>query len=227
MQKNVVIILLAGLVAFLPGCRKAEEVAAAGARPHFSNPKRDMRQVARILLVEPANLSSNPQVSADFTNNLSRAIERKSLFGQTVIYRKEPAFRKYQLDYEKSPLDTLKEVYKAFGCDAILTGTIRDYQTYPRLAISVRLRLIDLTDGELIWAMEQVWDTTDKELEKRMRGFFDTEMRGGYEPLNWKMGLVSPNVFLKFVCYEVGETLSSSNDGTNAVYRQDGSGTSR
>jgi hypothetical protein len=227
MPKNFVIILLAGLAGLLPGCAKPEEVAAAGARPHFSNPRRDLRQVARVILIEPANLSAHPQISADFTNCLSRAIERKSLFGQAVIYRKDPVFSQYQLDCDKCPLETVKEVYKAFGCDAMLTGTIRDYQTYPRLAISVRLRLIDLTDGELIWAMEQVWDTTDKELEKRMKGFFNTEMRGGYEPLNWKMGLVSPNAFLKFVCYEVGETLSSSNDGANAVYRQDGAATSR
>ena len=208
MRRNSVLLVMVAAALLPAGCRGPEQVSPAGARPHYANPRKDIRMTGRIILVEPANLSAHPQVSADFTNALSRAIERKNLFGQIVIYRKDPLFSKYQLDCETCPLETFKEVHTALGADAILTGVIRDYQTYPRLAISVRLRLIDLTDGELVWAMEQVWDTTDKELEKRMRGFFDAEMGGGYEPLSWKMGLVSPNIFNKFVCYEIGETLA-------------------
>ncbi len=203
-------LIAAGSVLFLSGCTRPEEVSAAGARPHYASRGKDIRTIGRIILVEPENRSAHPQISADLANALSRAIERKNLFGQTLIYRKDPVFTKYQLDCDKCPLETLKEVYKAFGCNAILTGVVRDYQTYPRLSMSVQMRLVDMADGELIWAMEQVWDGSDKELEKRMKGFFAAEMGGGYEPLNWKMGLVSPNIFNKFVCYEIGETLSSS-----------------
>jgi hypothetical protein len=192
-------LMAAGAILLLSGCTGSEEISPAGARPHYASPGKDIRTIGRIILVEPANLSAHPQISADMANALSRAIERKNLFGQTLIYRKDPVFARYQLDCDKCPLETLKEVYQAFGCNAMLTGVVRDYQSYPRLAISVKLRLIDLEDGQLIWAMEQVWDSTDKELEKRMKGFFDSEMRGGYEPLNWKMGLVSPNIFNKFV----------------------------
>jgi hypothetical protein len=203
------------------GCDSGDGVAPqpAGARPHYANPRKEISRIARIVLVEPMNLSADPQIPVTFTSALSSAMERKSLFGQTVVYRKDPSFAKYQMDYEKYPLETLKELRNAFGCDAILTGTIRDYRTYPRMTISVRLRLVDLTDGDLIWAVEQVWDSTDKELSARMKGFFEQEMRGGYEPLNWKVGLVSPNVFNKFVCYEIGETLTSSKGETGSLYR--------
>lgn len=192
----------------MPGCRSPEQVRPAGARPHYANPRKDIRMVGRIILVEPANLSAHPRISADFTDALSQAIKKKNLFGQIVIYRGDPLFAKHQLGCETCPPEIIKEVQQAFAADAILTGVIRDYQAHPRLAISVRLRLTDLADGELIWAMEQVWDTTDKEIEKRMRGFFETEMGSGYEPLNWRIGLISPHIFNKFVCYEIGETLA-------------------
>jgi hypothetical protein len=219
MQKQAFLIMLAGILA-LAGCKKEEEFAAAGARPHYTNPNRNMKLVSRVILVEPINQSAHPQISMDLTNSIARALERKNLFGQMVIYRKDPVFKKYQLDYEKSPLETLKQVHKDLGCDAILTGMIRDYQTYPRLAVSLRLRLVDLNNGELLWAMEQVWDSTDLELGKRMKGFFKTEMSDEYQPLNWRMGLVSPNIFNKFVSYEVGETLAAAWGPEKRVYRQ-------
>jgi hypothetical protein len=228
MQKNAVLILLAGMAGLLSGCN-SDGVSAqpAGARPHYANPRKDVARIARIILLEPKNLSADPQISVAFTSALSTALERKSLFGQTVVYRKDPVLAKYQMDYEKFPLETLREIRKAFGCDAIMTGVIRDYRTYPRMTISVRLRLVDISDGDLIWAVEQVWDSTDKELSARMKGFFEQEMRGGYEPLNWKMGLVSPNVFNKFVCYEIGETLTSSNRQAGSLYRLENPETSK
>jgi TolB-like protein len=218
MRKYAVLILLTGLVA-ASGCKKEEEYALAGARPHYANPNKSMRMVNRVMLVEPVNQSTNPQISVDLTNSIARALERKNLFGQMVIYRKDPMFKKYQLEFEKSPLETLKQVRKDLGYDAILTGTIRDYQSYPRLAVSMRLRLVDLNDGELLWAMEQVWDSTDMELAKRMRGFFKTEMTDEFQPLNWRMGLISPNIFNKFVSYEVGETIASAWGPNQAAYR--------
>jgi len=216
-KRIILTVFIAAL--FVSGCSRTEQISPAGARPHYANPAKDVKSIGRVIFIEPENLSANPQISIDLTNALSRAIERKNLFGQELVYRNDPVFTKYQLDCEKCPPETLQGVYKAFACDAILTGVIRDYRTYPHLAISLRLRLVDLRDGQLVWAMEQVWDSTDQELEKRMRGFFESQMSGGYEPLNWKLGLVSPNMFNKFVCYEIGETLTANSRNAEAVYR--------
>jgi hypothetical protein len=46
-------------------------------------------------------------------------------------------------------------------------------------------------------------------------------MMDEYQPLNWKLGMVSPTMFNKFVCYEIGETLAVSNKGWQGGYRQD------
>jgi hypothetical protein len=229
MQKNTLTIVLAAAVWLSGGCSCEEGVPAqpAGARPHYANPRKDMSRIARIVLLEPINRSTNPQISVDFTKALSKALDNKSLFGQLVVLRSEPTFIKYQMDYEKYPLETLKTVHKDLGCDAILSGVITDYQTYPRMTISLKLKLVDLTDGELIWAMEQVWDTTDRNIEARLKGFFDQEMRCGYEPLNWKMGMVSPIVFNKFVSYEVAETFTSYGQESERLYRLEAPGTSK
>ena len=40
-----------------------------------------------------------------------------------------------------------------------------------------------------------------------MEQYFKTEMRTGYEPLNWKILENSPRYFNKFVVYEITRTL--------------------
>jgi hypothetical protein len=55
--------------------------------------------------------------------------------------------------------------------------------------------------------MEQVWDSTDRQVELRMKEYYDEEIRRGYQPLDWKIMVTSPRAFNKFVVYEIGQTL--------------------
>ena len=96
---------------------------------------------------------------------------------------------------------------KNLKADAVLVGEVTQYYPYPRLAIGLRLKLIDLRDGTLIWAIEQFWDSTDKQVENRAEDFFKTQIRSGFDPIEYRMALVSPHMFLKFVAWEVGQTL--------------------
>jgi hypothetical protein len=83
---------------------------------------------------------------------------------------------------------------------------VTQYSPFPRLAIGLKLKLIDLRDGALVWALEQFWDSTDKQIEERIEDFWKCQMRKGYDPLQYKMALVSPKMFLKFVAFETALT---------------------
>ena len=54
--------------------------------------------------------------------------------------------------------------------------------------------------------MEQVWDTTDKQVETRMKRYYSKRVRDGYQPFSWKIFVTSPRAFNKFVVDEVGDT---------------------
>ena len=96
---------------------------------------------------------------------------------------------------------------KALNCNALLVGTVTAYQPYPHLSIGLRLKLIDLEDGQLLWAFEQIWDTTDKTTEKRIKDYFQAQIRSGITPLHEQLVVVSSLKFVKFVAYEVAETM--------------------
>ncbi|MFC1738777.1 hypothetical protein ACFL1G_07000 [Planctomycetota bacterium] len=101
----------------------------------------------------------------------------------------------------------LLAIRKTLHCDAILLGTVTEYQPYPHMSMGLRLKLIDLNDGQLIWGLEQIWDTSDKTIENRIENYFSKRIRSDLTPLHQELMAISPIKFVKFVAYEVAETI--------------------
>lgn len=104
-------------------------------------------------------------------------------------------------------LEQLSAIRKTLRCDAVLRGTITAFEPYPYMIIGLRLELVDLADGQLLWALEQIWDTTDKSTEDRIKNYYSSYKIIGSATLQEKLGTISSLKFVKFVAYETAETL--------------------
>lgn len=190
---------------------------------YYVSSNKDLLSVGRVAFVELDNNSDYPSISADITEALFMALQKRQLFGLTVISQDNPTWRSVQLapdiGYRAQnntitgpPTNTFEEllaVRKALKCNAILTGTVTEYHPYPHMVIGLRLKLLDLRDGQLLWALEQVWDTADKKLEHQIKRYFESEMRSGFAPMREQLVVVSSLNFVKFVAHEVAATLKS------------------
>jgi len=177
---------------------------------YYLNPDKDLSAIGRVAIVELDNNSSYPAIRADVTEALFQALQKKQLFGLTLVRQSDPAWRSLQLDMNSTyTLDQLLATHKTLKCGAILTGTITEYHPYPHLAIGLRLKLVDMTDGQLVWALEQIWDTADKTTQYRIKDYFHSQMRSGFAPLHEEVVAVSSLKFIKFVAYEAAVTLAS------------------
>jgi len=189
-----------------PGCGRG------GAPPSDINyclpsPKRVMR-INRVVFITLENRKCTPQIAEGMTDALVRAIRGRKLFRVDVLGATDPACRDLPLSQrEPYSMKELNDMRSALKCDAVLLGEVNHFQTYPRMRIGIYLRLLDLKNGMFTWGVDHVWDTTDKRTEDRIRRFFDSEMRSGYEPAQWRLGLMSPKIFQKFIAYEVANTL--------------------
>jgi hypothetical protein len=164
--------------------------------------------IGRVALVELYNDSSYPQISADITEALYQALQKRQIFGLSVVRQTDPVWRSLQLNLNSTYTpDKLSAIHKKLKCNAVLTGTITEYRPYPHMTIGLRLKLIDLRDGQLIWAVEQIWDTADKTTETRIKKYFEAQIRAGYAPLREQLLTISPLNFIKFVTYEVAATI--------------------
>jgi hypothetical protein len=194
----------------LSGCQ-LNDVSEPGADFYYISTYKDLSHVGRVALVELENESNYPQVSTDATEALFLALQKKQIFSLTVVRKDDPASRRLQLDFATNyTLAQLFAVRKTLQCNAVLVGTITEYRPYPHTTLGLHLRLLDLRDGELLWALEQVWDSADKTTEARIKKYLEREMRSSLARLPEQLVVVSPLKFLKFVGYEVAETFTSA-----------------
>jgi hypothetical protein len=203
--KSWAMILLLSVV-IISGCR-TKSASAPVSDFYYINPHNKLSSIGRVAIVELENHSSYPRISTDVTFAIYQALQKRQVFGLTPILQDNPSWRSLQLDPDASySLEQLLAIRETLKCDGLLLGTISEYKPYPHMSIGLRMRLLDLRDGQLQWALEQVWDCDDKTTEKRIESYFRSEKRQGFAPLNDKLAAVSPIEFIKFVSYEVAGT---------------------
>jgi len=203
---RVTILFLSAIL--LSGCITYYSGSAPAADYYYINPNKSLSTIGRVAIVELDNNSSYPTISSDVIEKLYQALQKKQIFGLTVVRQSDSLWRSLQLDLNSQyTLDQISAIHETLKCDAILLGTITEFRPYPHMIIGLRLKLLDLRDGQLLWALEQVWDSADKTTEYRIKDYFRSQKRSGYAPLQEQLASVSSLEFIKFVSYEVAETL--------------------
>lgn len=218
LKKTLLLLLLPTLPA---GCHFYRAPLPSPGSYYYLNQNKDLFAVGRVAVVELDNESSYPAISADVTKALFQAFQKKQIFGLTLIPQSDPAWRSllFELDpaqptknraFKLPPTYTLEQllaIRKALKSDAVMLGTVTEYQPYPHMAIGLRLKLIDLNDGQLLWALEQIWNSADRTTEYRIKKYFRRQLHSGFAPLKENLVVVSPVEFIRFVAYETAETI--------------------
>ena len=196
------------LLAFLISGCQSHEASKPAADYYYLNPNKRLTAIGRVAIVELENDSSYPEVSTDITGSLFRALQKRQVFGLTIVRRDAPSWRSLQLEWDSAySLDQISAIRETLKCDGVLLGTITEFEPYPHMTVGLRLKLLDMRDGQLLWALEQVWDSADKAIEKRTKSYFKAEKASDFAPLHEQLATVSPLEFIKFVSYEVAATL--------------------
>ncbi|MCD4831044.1 MAG: hypothetical protein K8R02_04450 [Anaerohalosphaeraceae bacterium] len=201
---NIIRIITLLLVALASGC----QLQSYSQEPtdYYLNPDKNLADVGRITLVELENNSSYPKISADTTNAIFQELQKKQIFGLTVLKRSDPMVANLQLNSSTIfTLEQLSAMKKTLCCNAILIGTVTDFKPYPHTSIGLRLKLIDLTDGQMLWAIEQIWDGRDVATKKRIDNYYNQGLIESFKRQD-KLGSISPLKFIRFVSYEITDT---------------------
>ena len=201
------ILLAVTLAALLPAGCGGEPENRVG---YYTAPRRDLVRVQRVAMLPLVNESDHPGTETGLSDELFRAVQACQLFHVRPMDPQAP-------DAEPLPaigtkpltLTDLARLRRALGTDAVLAGAVTRWQPYPRMQTGLYLRLVDLRSGEVLWAVDHVWDATDEHTQCRLRRFFEREMGTGSDPFGWELGTVSPRAFQKFIAHEVTETLPS------------------
>lgn len=164
-----------------------------------------------VCLVELHNNTAHPQISADVTETLYQTLQKKNLSGLSLLRQNDMNWKNLQIKPDSNyTLEELLATRKMLQVDTILTGSVTSYTPYPHMAMGLHLKLIDLRNGQVIWAIEQVWDTADKVTEQRIKKYFERQLRSDFSPLDEQLASISSINFVRFVTYDATETLKSA-----------------
>lgn len=193
---------------FWSGCQEIIYPEARRTDHFYVNPQANFATVGRVALLELDNQTTRPELSEIFTQALADGLGKRNLFSIQKVMQTDSVWQTHRLgNMQSHTLDDLAAARQAMGVDAVMFGTIQRYMPFPHLQIGVNLRMIDTRSGRLLWAVEDVWDSSDKAVERRMKRYFNEHIRTGYEPMNWQILVTSPRAFDRYVAYEIAETL--------------------
>jgi hypothetical protein len=189
-------------------------ITLAGCMKHgtSSSPSRDVSKnlsaVKSVCLVELQNKTAYPQISGDTTESLYQALQKKQRFTLVLLKQTDPAWKTLEVRPDSAyTLEQLLGAHKLIGTDALLIGTVTSYSPYPRMAMGLQLKLVDLRTGQAVWTIEQIWDTADKTTQERIKKYFDKQLRSDFSTIGEQLANLSPINFVKFITYEVIETM--------------------
>jgi hypothetical protein len=198
--------LALGMAALLPGCWKDKRHESPVG--YYLDAPALLSSVRSAVFIPLKNETSYPPAADGMTAALVPAIQGKQLFHVEVLPVRDPATEGAVFDGRRPfTLKELAHLRQTLGCDAVLVGAVSQFQAYPRMRIALYLKLLDLRDSRVLWAVEHTWDATDQETQERLEHYFAKEKANEYEPVQWRLGLVSPAVFQQFVAQEAAETL--------------------
>jgi hypothetical protein len=208
-MKEIKIILICLIVAGLSGCCDSDFFEPKQpARCYYVNPDKKISSIGRVAIAELQNESLYPQVSVEMSETLYSQLQKKQVAGLSVVHKSDAVWKVLQLPpMPPYDLQQLSDIRKSLKCDALIIGTITEYKPYPHLAVGLRLKMIDLTDGQVVWGYEQVWDTADRTCQQRGEKYYRSEKNTDLGVLQRGLINASSIEFLKFVSFEVSQTL--------------------
>jgi len=56
------------------------------------------------------------------------------------------------------PADFLESLQRLYGCDAVLFSQLTVFRAYAPLAIGWRMKLVDVRSGQILWAVDKIFD---------------------------------------------------------------------
>ena len=207
-RNGLLLLVLLFAAAAAGGCASRGDKKVPAAINHHLSSRKDLYSLQRVMFVALADDTGHPRIAEDTSIALHKKIQAQRLFHVDFVRPEEPICRDLPIDKRDAlTVQELAQMRKDLRCDAILFGRITHFMSYPRMQMGLYMKLMDLKDGRLVWAVDHVWDMTDSETEDRAKHFFKHHLRNLYEPANENFLLMSPSAFEQFVAWETARTM--------------------
>jgi len=143
---------------------------------------------------------------------LDSELTRKGRFEVVPVTRNtmKDLFGAYQFSsVSMLPDNLLTKIREESNADAILFIDITHFSPYKPLSVGIRAKLVDVRDGKILWAFDDLFDAGSPSVAYSATQFQRYHDRASY-PLDTSSTILqSPRKFMKYVAFEVFKSLPS------------------
>ncbi|MBN1521962.1 MAG: hypothetical protein JW928_05450 [Candidatus Aureabacteria bacterium] len=230
LRRYHLLFLLIFLSLISAGCRELQlkdRVTAAVSKKYevdnfYVDPDLGEGRVRRVLFVPPRNLSDHTGTE-DFLQDASSImlmqIRKAKIFDivpyETVLSPDERAVID-ALDIEGKgsyDADSLLKIAQNVNVQGILLCSITQYNPNQPLVFGMKLSLIQIRSGRIVWAVDEVFDAARDDVKNLARFHYYNSYDTSNNPsLRWELLLSSMNEFMKFTIAEIVKTYSLTSE---------------
>lgn len=100
------------------------------------------------------------------------------------------------------------DLARRFRFDAMLVGTVVDYQFYSPQRLSVEMELVATETGAAIWSSSVQLDSTSQRVHDALRAFYSkSDAIQNADGQGWEIALLSPRLFSQFAAWQIARML--------------------
>lgn len=108
---------------------------------------------------------------------------------------------------EYLPTRLLAKLHHAYAIDGVMLIDVSFFRAYQPVGLGVRAKLLDGHTGEIVWAVDEMFDAANPAVSNAARKYFQTESVNPYPLQQTQTVLHSPARFSKYVADAVFGTI--------------------
>ncbi len=113
---------------------------------------------------------------------------------------------------ESLPTELLSKLHATYAIDGVMLVDVSYFSPYTPVGLGVRLKLLDGRTGDIVWAVDEVYDSADPAVANAAKVFYKAESIVSYPMNTADLAVNSPNRFSKYVAHSVFNTISLQNN---------------
>jgi hypothetical protein len=97
--------------------------------------------------------------------------------------------------------DAMVRLCNRYALDGVFVGSVTAWRPYTPPHLGMRTQLVSVHSGSPIWAIDAIYDSSDRTTIGDLQHFVETNKRDDGNLHGWEMNLLSPQKFTTFVAH--------------------------
>ena len=99
--------------------------------------------------------------------------------------------------------DAMVRLCNRYSLDGVYVGSVTAWRAYTPPHLGLRTQLISVHSGTPVWAVDAIYDASDRTTVSDLRHFHESVQRDDGNLHGWELNLLSPGKFTSYVAHRV------------------------